>query len=172
MGCNANKKRRRRSAFTLKGWGFQTSKHSKQVQIYTVSWSGCADSTTAVTKQHVPADWYPADWYPADWYPADWYTADWYPADWYPTDWYPADWYPEQQNCKNLELSAFHSLLNLLAHLYEPVVHLTCLDLRHFLLQLQVHGLLLLHQSLQLIDPLCNTVSLETLKKALTGYNS
>ena len=73
----------------------------------------------------------------------------------------PEDWYPEQQSCKNLKLSAIcilhlHSLLNLLAHLYEPVINLTCLDLRHFLLQLQVHGLLLLHQSLQLTDPLCN----------------
>lgn len=83
-----------------------------------------------------------------------------------------ADRHPEQQSCKNLKLSALHSLLNLLAHLYEPVINLTCLYLRHFLLQLQVHGLLLLHQFLQLIDPLCNTNSLETLEKALTGYNS
>jgi hypothetical protein len=49
-----------------------------------------------------------------------------------------------------------YSLFNLLAHLSEPVIGLPCLDLRHFFLRLQVCGTLLLQQSLQLIDSLCN----------------
>lgn len=57
----------------------------------------------------------------------------------------------------------WHLLFNLLAHLSELVVDMSCLDLSHFLLHLQVHGPLLLQQSLQLTYSLCSMDSLTIL---------